>query len=115
MSDDLKKEKIQEALSALSHDIGYYDIKISAAPFALEYDLQMARFEEGDKDIDKFTVLLDIGDVPHQVNCNFLSGESGEHKAIYFIVYKSCELINFDTYKTTTFEPPTQFWNDWKY
>jgi hypothetical protein len=116
MSETLKKDKIQEALASHAKNITHNNIEISSAPLTADYELQYSRFfEAGDKVIEDFTLEVDIKDIPHRVTCDFLSGEYGKEKAVYFIVYKNCNLLNLESFKEKEIKLKTQLWDDWKY
>lgn len=115
MSEEKKREKIKRAIASFSSSIGYYDIEISNAPFKFDYQLQAARLDSGDQDIDEFSVKLNYQEKDYSIKCDLLSGEYGETKTIYFMVYKNCNLINLTSYKTQAIKLKTQTWDDWRY
>lgn len=116
MSEETKKNKIQSALFNFSNKITHNDIQISAAPLAADFELQYSRFfESGDKTLEDFEVEFENEDSRFKIQCDFLSGEYGRKKAIYFIVYRNCSLLDLESYKEKEIKLNTQFWNDWKY
>ena len=116
MSEDLKKDKIQEALADLSKKVTHNKIHISSAPLTPDFELQYSKFfESGDKELEDFQAEVSINNIPHEITCNFLSGEYGEYKAVYFIVYKNCISVNLENYKEKEISLKTQFWDDWRY
>lgn len=115
MTTELKKDKIIEALDEFTQNINHHDITITANPLSLDYSLQMSRLDSGDKDIDKVLVSSIINGEKHRISCDMLSGEYGDARATYFIIYENCELINLDSFKVKSIELSPQTWDDWRY
>ena len=112
---EIKLSKIKEALKPYSRSIASNKIIISPNPFAADLELQLSRLESGDKDIESISVDFYMDEQPHKVECDFLTGEYGRKKAIYFTIYKNCQLTNLENYKSKEIKLSPQFWNDWKY
>ena len=115
MSDDLKKAKIMEAVSHITKNVTHYDISISSNIASLDLKLHSSRFDSGDQDIDKIIVTSQIGATYYQIDCDLISGEYGDDRPIYFLVYKNCTLINLDNFKIKSIKLSKQAWNDWRY
>lgn len=115
MAEELKKDKIIEAVAHITEDVTHFDINITANPLKLDLDLQLARFDSGDKDIDKVVVSTVINGTDYQIDCDLLSGEYGDAKAIYFLIYRNCVLLNLNDFKAKDIKLSAQFWDDWKY
>lgn len=116
MSESTKKDKIIDALSNLSKNIKHSDIQISPAPLTPDFELQYSRFfESGDKTLEDFAVEYEQDSERYEISCDFLAGEYGRAKAVYFIVYRNCIQIDLNSYQEREIKLNTQFWNDWKY
>lgn len=112
MSESLKKKQILNAIASYGSKVKFSDVTIEANPFSLDIELQLTRFQDGDKDIDHFKVKLSEKEY---LECDLLSGEYGESKALYFLVYKNCEKVNEKNYKRSPATLDSQSWNDWRY
>jgi len=115
MSEETKKTKILTALHDYSTQIGFYDIDISSSPFKLDLDLQLARLDDGDKDIGDFIAKLNYKGEEHRIECDILTGEYGATKAIYFMIFRNCTLKNLNSYLTVNIDLNAKPWTDWKY
>lgn len=115
MPESIKKDKIIEAVSFVTKNITHYDIYIESTPLTLDFDFQLSRLEDGDKDIDSFYSVTQIDGEEFQLTCDLLSGEYGRERATYFLIYKNCKLKNLRTQKVTLLQFPAQSWDDWRY
>ncbi len=115
MSEKMKREKIADAVSEYGSEFGYYDLSIKSVPLKLDWELQKARLETGDKDIEEFNLNLNIEGKEHQITCDFISGEVGEGLATYFIHYKNCKLIEVETNLIQEIKLKQQVWQDFQY
>lgn len=118
MPERVKRYKIIDAIKG-KLDQAYLEernIKISPTPFSPDIELQLARFESGDQDLDKIEIKFYQREIPYLLSCTLLSGEYGRDGwALYFLKYKDCKLKNLYTSKERSIELNTKPWKDWKY